>query len=111
MSSQSLLGQLNYVLDLFVNYRAGKTDTLASWVGVDDTAKAGRSKGSQALESGVDKLIDLIPGLKGTASRDLVREELLPRLMQARAAGVKFTGLDADAFEQALLSLPNGSRR
>jgi Apea-like HEPN len=26
--------------------------------------------------------------------------------MQARAAGVKFTGLDADAFEQALLGLP-----
>jgi hypothetical protein len=56
VSSQSLLGQLNYVLDLFVNYRAGKTDTLAAWVGVDDTAKAGRSKGFSRFRGQTDSV-------------------------------------------------------
>jgi Apea-like HEPN len=106
VSNQNLLKQLNHVLDLFVEYRKDKADTLASWVSAEDTPSANRSKLVQALEFGLDKLMDLIAGLKGTISRDFVRQELLSRFIKARAAGVKFSELDADEFKQALLGLP-----
>jgi hypothetical protein len=106
VSRPDLLQQLNRILERFIHFRAHNADSSASRLDDNEAGGPVSSEEVQELESALDNLIDLIPGLQGTVSRDLIREELLPRLQRARAAGVTFTSHDADSFKQALCGLP-----
>jgi hypothetical protein len=108
VSKQNLKDQLNEILDLFLRPRRNKTPppTYRAYCVEGDVPTEPAEGNDQELESALDRLLQSLPGVQGTVSRDRVREELLLRLRAVRDAGAKFTSDDANSFEQSLRGLP-----
>jgi hypothetical protein len=108
MSKQNTLDRLNRVADLFVRGRPPQGTLLGArtYGGDEESSIALIGKNVKAFDLAVDELLPSLPNVKGTVSRKVCLDELIPRIREKKNSGKVFALDEAEQFENVICRQP-----
>jgi hypothetical protein len=113
MQKQTLADRLNEITSLFhLGMPSEEEPALCDVFGTNlEYPLSLIGEGRERFQTAIDDLLNSFSEVKGTVSRELVIEELVPLIRKRKINGDSFSSTEADEFKQSICGLPLQSYR
>jgi hypothetical protein len=108
VSKPTTLAQLNDIAELFIKGNpptAGRVGSRIFGLGEEETVFVHREN-VEVFDKAVGSLLDSLTRIKGTLSRGVFVDKLIPLIRERKLSGKEFTRHEAEEFERMICDLP-----